>query len=127
MPRRLDRVNELLKREISAVLQRDFEFEGSLVTVNAVEATQDLKEAKVFVGVLGGREEEIVARLNQQHGFIQGRVMKRVVLRNTPVMRFLRDESVGRGVDIVNLLDEVAKLPTAPPDEEEDEEEDGEE
>lgn len=109
----------MLKREISAVLQRDFEFEGSLVTVNAVEATLDFKEAKVFVGVLGGEEGAVVGRLNQQHGFVQERVMKRVVLKNTPVLRFVRDDSVERGVDIVNLLDEVAKLPTAPPEEEE--------
>ena len=44
--------------------------------------------------------------------------MKRVVLRNTPVLRFVMDKSAERGVEIVNLLDEVAKLPTAPPEEE---------
>ncbi len=118
MSRRLDRVNELLKREISSVLQRDFEFDGSLVTVNGVEVTNDLKEASVFVGVLGGHEPSVVDRLNREHGFIQSRVMKRVVLKNTPVLRFVQDHSVERGVDIVNLLDEVAELPTAPPEEE---------
>ena len=117
MSRRIERVNELLKREISAVLQRDFEFDGSLVTVNAVEVSQDLKDARVFVGVLGGREDAVISRLNDDHGFIQGRVMKRVVLKNTPVLRFVSDHSVERGVGIVNLLDEVAQLPTAPPEE----------
>jgi len=117
MSRRIDRVNELLKREISSVLQRDFEWDGSLVTVNAVEVSQDLKEAKVFVGILGGRKEKVISRLNGEHGFIQGRVMKRVVLKHTPVLRFMGDDSVVRGVDIVNLLDEVAELPTAPPEE----------
>lgn len=119
MARRLDRVNELLKREISSVLQRDFEFEGSLVTVNGVEVAPDLKEAKVFVGILGGQEDAVIERLNSEHGFIQGRVMKRVVLKNTPVMRFVSDHSVERGVEIVKLLDEVAELPTAPPEEDE--------
>ena len=57
MSRRMDRVNELLRREISAVVQREFEWDGSLVTINAVEVSQDLKDAKVHVGVLGGREE----------------------------------------------------------------------
>jgi ribosome-binding factor A len=119
MSRRIEKVNELLKREISSVLQRDFEFDGALVTVNGVEAAPDLKEARVFVGVLGGHEAGVIDRLNSQHGFIQMRVMKRVVLRNTPVLRFVSDHSVERGVGIVNLLDEVAELPTAPPDEEE--------
>lgn len=123
MSRRLDRVNELLKREISSVLQRDFEFDGSLVTVNGVEVTNDLKEASVFVGVFGGSESRVVDRLNREHGFIQSRVMKRVVLKNTPVLRFLLDHSVERGVDIVNLLDEVAELPTAPPEDASSEEE----
>jgi len=55
MSQRLDRINELLRREISTVLQRDFEFGGALVTVSGVDITQDLREAKVFVGVLGER------------------------------------------------------------------------
>ena len=118
MSRRLDRVNELLKREISSVLQRDFEWKGSLVTVNAVEVSQDLKDARVYIGVLGGHEEKVIHRLNGERGSIQGRVMKRVVLKNTPVLRFVGDDSVVRGVDIVNLLDEVAELPVAPPEDE---------
>ena len=61
----------------------------------------------------------MIGRLNDQHGFIQVRVMKRVVLKNTPVLRFVGDHSVERGVDIVTLLDEVADIPTAPPVEEE--------
>lgn len=109
----------MLKREISSVLQRDFEFDGALVTVNGVEVTPDFKEAKVFVSVLGGHEAAVIERLNGEHGFIQGRVMKRVVLKNTPVLRFVGDDSVERGVEIVKLLDEVAELPTAPRENEE--------
>ena len=119
MSRRLDRVNELLKREISAVVQKEFDFPGSLVTVNAVEVAPDLKDARVFVGVMGKGNDKVLAKLNEQHGMIQKRVSKRVVLRNTPVLRFREDASVERGVDIVNLLDEVAQLPTAPPEDEE--------
>lgn len=122
MSRRMDRVNELLKREISSVMQRDFEWKGLLVTVNSVEVSQDLKDARVYVGVLGGHEERVIARLNGERGSIQGRVMKRVVLKNTPVLRFVGDDSVVRGVDIVNLLDEVAELPVAPPEEDGDKE-----
>ena len=114
MGRRMDKVNELLKREISAVIQRDFVFPDRLVTVNSVEVAQDLKEARVYVGVLGGPGEGVIHKLNQKHGFIQTKVMKRVVLKNTPVLGFREDSSVERGVDIVNLLDEVEKIPKAP-------------
>ncbi len=116
---RLDRVNELLKREISAVVQRDFNFKGALVTISEVQVTQDLKEAKVWVSVLGKGYRGVIANLNLKRGPIQSKVMKRVVLRNTPVLTFRPDVSAERGVDMVNLLDEVAEIPTAPPAEEE--------
>lgn len=113
MSHRINRVNELLKREIGTVIQKDYEWNGALVTVNAVETTQDIKEAKVWIGVLGGRVEPVLEKLNHEHGSIQKKVSKRVVLKSTPVLSFRHDGSAERGVEIVNLLDEVAKLPLA--------------
>lgn len=118
MSQRLDRINELMKREISAVVQKDFEFRDILVTISAVEVTDDLREAKVFVSVLGGSAQPVLEKLALHRGNIQSRVMKRVTLRNTPVLMFREDGSVGRGVDMINLLDEVEKLPTAPREDE---------
>lgn len=118
MSHRINRVNELLKREIGAVVQKDYEWNGALVTVNAVETTQDIKEAKVWIGVLGGRVENVLEKLNHDHGSIQKKVSRRVVLKSTPVLSFRHDGSAERGVEIVNLLDEVAKLPLAKDEEE---------
>jgi ribosome-binding factor A len=114
MSRRLDRVNELLRREIGAVIQKDYEWHGKLVTVAEVEVTQDLKEGKVWTSVLGGDAGPVIDKLNREHGHIQSKVMKRVVLKSTPVLRFHHDASAIRGVGIVNLLEEVDKLPKAP-------------
>jgi ribosome-binding factor A len=114
MSRRTDRVNELLRREIGTVIQKDYEWHGKLVTVSEVETTQDLKEAKVWTSVLGGDASPVIDKLNREHGSIQGKVMKRVVLKSTPVLHFRHDASAVRGVDIVNLLEEVDKLPKAP-------------
>ena len=114
MSRRLDRVNELLRREIGAVIQKDYEWHGKLVTVSAVEVTQDLKEGKVWTSVLGGDAAPVIDKLNREHGSIQSKVMKRVVLKSTPVLRFHYDSSAIRGVGLVNLLDAVDKLPKAP-------------
>lgn len=113
MSRRTDRINELLRREIGQVIQKDYEWHGKLVTVNEVEVTQDLKEGKVWIGVLGGEAAPVLEKLNREHGSIQSKVMKRVVLKSTPVLHFRHDASAIRGVDIVNLLDEVDKLPKA--------------
>lgn len=114
MSRRLDRVNELLRREIGNVIQKDYEWHGKLVTVSGVEVTQDLKEGKVWTSVLGGHSDPVIEKLNREHGAIQGKVMKRVVLKSTPVLRFYCDNSAARGVNLVNLLEEVDKLPKAP-------------
>lgn len=119
MAKRQNRVNELLRREISGVLQRDFEWKNALVTVSDVDVTQDLKEAKVFVSILGGSAPGILDQLERKRGFIQGKVSKRVVLRNTPVLMFRQDKSAVRGVEVVNLLDKVSQLPTAPLEDEE--------
>ena len=119
MSQRLDRINELMKREISAVVMKEFEFPNCLVTVSEVSVTQDLREAKVFVSVMGGSAENVIRKLRQKRAMIQSQTMKRVVLRCTPILDFRVDSSADRGVNVVNLLDEVAKLPTAPPEEEE--------
>jgi len=112
--RRIDRVNELLRREISTVIQHDFEWNGRMVTVSAVEVTQDLKEGKVFISVIGGSADTVIDKLTRAHGAIQKAVMKRVVLKSTPILSFRHDNSATRGVEIVNLLQEVEKLPKAP-------------
>jgi len=119
MSQRLDRINELMKREISTVVMKEFEFPNCLVTISEVVVTQDLQEAKVFVSVLGGDPQSVITKLRKRRGMIQGRTMKRVVLRCTPILDFRVDTSADRGVSVVNLLDEVAKLETAEREEEE--------
>ncbi len=112
MSQRLDRINELLKREISACIEKSFEFPGVLVTVHGVETAVDLKDASVHVGVIGTLEQAraVINKLNGRRGFIQGAVMKRVVLRNTPHFHFKIDDSIERGVRILNLLDEIGEI-----------------
>ena len=117
MSRRTDKVNELLRREIGTTIQRDFEFPGTIVTVIEVEVTDDLKEGKVWVGVVGKMApSQVLEKLNSRHGLIQSAVARRVVLRNTPRLTFRLDDSAQRGVDLVNLLEDIDKnLPKAPP------------
>ena len=121
MSQRLERINELLRREISVVVQREFEFTNALVTISAAEITQDLREAKIFVSVLGGHSCRVLEQLEQKRGLIQSRIAKRITMRCTPILMFRLDDSASRGVEMVNLLDEVDKIPKAPPAEEEDE------
>ncbi|MAS92597.1 MAG: ribosome-binding factor A [Verrucomicrobiales bacterium] len=112
MSQRISRINELLKREISSCIEKNFEFPNMLVTVHAVETAVDLKAAKVYIGVIGSETDRanVVRKLNAKHGFIQGVVSKRVVLRYTPQLTFFADDSIERGVRVLNILDEIGEI-----------------
>lgn len=109
MSQRLLRVRELLKRELSVLINRDFEFGGALVTINDVDVTPDLRHGHVFVSTIAanGREKEIIAQLNDKRGMIQGKLAKRVILKFTPQLHFRHDESIQRGVNVVALIDGI--------------------
>lgn len=124
MSNRLARVSELLKRELGQCLERDFHFDDVLVTVHHVDVSPDLRNAHVYVGIVGDekRRSSVIDLLNRKRGQIQSTVMKRVVLKYTPHLHFLFDGSVERGVRVVNLLDEIAagQPPLLPDEDEED-------
>ena len=109
MKNRLIRVRELLQRELGAILARDHAFPNVLVTVNDVDITPDLKHAYVYIGVIGPehKAEHVVEVLNHQHGDLQSRVSKRVILKNTPRFHFRLDHSVERGVRITHIMDTI--------------------
>ena len=115
--RRLDKVNELMKREIGTFIQKEFEWPGTIVSILDVEITEDLKEGRVWVGVVGRMHPtQVIEKLSRKRGEIQRAVSKRVVLRNTPKLTFKHDNSAQRGVNLVNLLDDIEQnLPKAPP------------
>ncbi|MBQ2814972.1 MAG: 30S ribosome-binding factor RbfA [Akkermansia sp.] len=115
--RRLDKVNELMKREIGTFVQKEFEWPGTIVSILDVEITEDLKEGRVWVGVVGRMAPaQVIDKLSRKRGDIQRAISRRVVLRNTPRLTFRHDDSARRGVSMVNLLDDIEQnLPKAPP------------
>ena len=125
MSNRLARVSELLKRELGVCLEREFDFRDVLVTIHDVDVTPDLRHAHVFVGIVGNeqRRGSVMEQLERKRGHIQAQVMKRVVLKYTPQLHFRFDDSIERGVRVVNLLDEIAA--ELPPDPASDDDESG--
>ncbi len=115
--RRLDKVNELMKREIGSFVQKEFEWPGTIVSILDVEITEDLKEGRVWVGVVGRMAPaQVIDKLSRKRGDIQRAISRRVILRNTPKLTFRHDDSARRGVNMVNLLDDIEQnLPKAPP------------
>lgn len=105
---RLEKVNEEIKKELSAIIPNlkdpripDF------VTVTEVRTTPDLKSAKVYFSVLTGDENETLHGLQSSAGFTRGLLSKAIKLRYTPELTFVIDDSVKYGAFIDKKLHEL--------------------
>jgi len=108
--RRMDRVDELLKGEIARVIREDVaDPRVGFVTVMDVETSPDLRNARVFVSVLGGeeREEEAIEALRRASGYVRSLVGEAVRLKYLPALRFEIDRTVKRAARIESLIEEV--------------------
>jgi ribosome-binding factor A len=110
---RLRRVNEQLKQVLSEGIGELKDPRIGFVTVTAVEATDDLREAKVFVSVYGKERERerTLTALERAGGVLQGKINRELHLRRTPQLTFHYDPSVERGVRMTQLIDELAPAP----------------
>jgi ribosome-binding factor A len=117
MKHRLLRVCELIKRELGVIVGREMKFDAPLVTIRAVDITPDLKNAHVFVSVIGtpGQKKQAIAALEVARQHLQHELSRRVILKYTPHLHFQLDESIERGTRVLSLLDEIEA--TLPPDE----------
>lgn len=123
---RLDRVNELIKRELDMLIRKEVgQMPGKLVTVREVDISPDLKHASVWMGVIGTKEEQhaSMAVLHGHRKSLQGLLSKRVVLKFTPQLHFKLDEAGVRGDRVLNILSEL-NLPEPAPTENNEEEHD---
>ncbi|PYM82645.1 MAG: 30S ribosome-binding factor RbfA [Candidatus Rokuibacteriota bacterium] len=105
--KRLDRINQLIKEEVSLLLQRELKDPRlGFVTVTEVETTSDLRLAKIFVSVLGSEEQwaSSLAALASAKGFIRTWLRGHLDLRTTPTLEFRADRSMERAAHIQTLL-----------------------
>ena len=107
---RHERVRELLKREIGEVIRREFNVsEVGLVTVNDVDVGGDLKSAVVFISILGNAEQQKrgLQVLEEHRIRIQNLVGRAVVLKFTPTLKFVIDDSIVRGNRVLKIIEEL--------------------
>lgn len=108
MKHRMLRVNEVVRRELSTIFTRDLSFEDVLVTINQVDVTPDLKNAHVFVSVLGrGSPKAVIEKLEEQRTILQAELSKKVILKYTPHLVFHLDNSTERGARVFKILQEI--------------------
>ncbi len=113
---RQERVRELLKREIGETIRREFHVNSvGLITVNDVDVGGDFKSAVVFISVLGNADQQkrALQELEAHRIRIQGLVGRAVVLKFTPTLKFVVDDSIIRGNRVLQIIDELEK-PSGP-------------
>jgi len=116
MSNRTLRVNELIQREISDILRKRYQSEAVAVTITEVRVSPDLRDARVFVSIVGDDDtvEKKLRWLKQQARDIREEVARRIVLKYLPKFDYVLDKSTTRSTRILGLLDEVVGPETPP-------------
>lgn len=106
--KRSDRVGDQMLREIADILMRKIKDPRiGFVTVTDVELSHDLRNAKVFVSVLGGNKEETFKGLKSASAFIRSELGARMSMRCVPELLFRLDSTAEQGAHIMELLHEI--------------------
>jgi ribosome-binding factor A len=110
--RRVSRVAELIKREVSQMLIngiKDDRVGTGMVSVTDVDVSGDLQHAKIYVSIYGTEEAkaETMAGLKSATGFVRSELGARVRLRRTPEVTFIEDRSIERGTKVLSLLNKL--------------------
>ena len=120
---RVERLGELLKRDLGEIIQRDFQPDGTFVTITSVRVTPDLSIAKVYLSVFApGRDNEAVfeyidEKVSQIRHKFAGRIRNQV--RKIPELHFYADDTVDYVKKMEGLFKIVDEQPKASTDEEE--------
>jgi ribosome-binding factor A len=120
---RVERLGELIKRDLGEIIQREFQPEGTFVTVTSVRVTPDLSIAKVYLSVFApGRDNQVVyefidERVNQIRHKLANRIRNQV--RKIPELHFYADDTPEYVNKMEGLFKQVDEQPKAPTDEEE--------
>lgn len=112
--RRVARVAELIKREVSQLLFsgiKDDRVGMGMVSVTDVDVAGDLQHAKIFVSIYGSDEAraETMAGLKSATSYVRGELGRRVRLRRTPEIVFLEDRSIERGTKVLSLINRLSE------------------
>ena len=112
MTRRTERVNGLLRREISQLLSHELNDPrlSGVVSITRVETSTDLGHARVFVSVLGSDKEKqkVLRGVNSATGFMWKELRDRLSLRSMPELQFVLDESIEEAERIFELMDRLS-------------------
>ena len=103
---RQGRINDEMQKELAAIMRevKDPRVSGAFISITGVEATPDLKFAKVYYSVFTGDKKEVGKGLKSSAGFIRGQLVRKMNLRMTPELSFYEDNSIAYGAHISKIL-----------------------
>ena len=111
MSYRIERVNNLIRRELSELLKRQVKDPrlGCFISITEVSTSADLKYAKIFVSRICSEEEkrETLTALKGATHFLHNELGKRLKLKRIPELNFQWDDSIERGAHLLELIDEI--------------------
>jgi ribosome-binding factor A len=123
MTQRTERIDQLLRQEISAILSKEIaDPEIGFATVTDVETAPDLRHARVWFSVIGPKAErdQTLRALERAMGYVRRELGTRLRLRRIPELHVRLDDSVERGTRVLQLLNELeeGRTPATPPTDE---------
>lgn len=104
---RMERVNSEVMKALLQIIQNmnDKRISGNIITLTYVETAPDLKNAKV--GVVCDNSKEIIKLLNSSKGFIRRELAKKLIMKNTPELNFVADNTEANANKIEELLRKI--------------------
>lgn len=110
MPNRLDKVNEFLTQELSKMIELKFADTIGIVSVNCVNASSDLKSARVYISKLGENltDQELSLIQKQSHNFHQI-LAKKMQTKFIPKLEFVSDKRNDEINRVEELLNQIEK------------------
>ena len=113
--RRIDRINGLLREEISQLLSREIKDPrlNGVISITQVKTSNDLRNAIVYVSVMGSdaAKQEALAGIQSAATFLRRELRDRLSLRYVPFMKFRLDESIEDAENVLRIMDRVKNDP----------------
>jgi ribosome-binding factor A len=110
MSRRTEKAAEAIREVVSMAILTDLnDPRVQDVTVISVEVSPDMRQAKVYVSVMGNEAKQQLSLRGLQNaaGFLQSKVARRIDTRYTPKLEFVLDQGVKKSIAIAEILKRV--------------------
>jgi ribosome-binding factor A len=107
---RVERFAGLIREEISEILRDEVSDPRiGFVSITGVDISPDMKNARIYVSIFGSEKEkdEAMHGLASATGYIRSKLAQMLETRNTPELRFIRDDSIERGSKVLGIISKL--------------------